>query len=209
MRLAALLAAVLIAAPAVAHDGVRHATSEEAEKHLRESPNTPGFPTGAIGGPYRLTDQRGEARSEADPEGRHQLLFFGYASCQAICSVALPRMAAAVDLLEEEGIAVTPVLITFDPARDTVEALRETAPAIHPRLVGLTGTPEALDAAYAAFQVEKKLVMEHPTDGPVYAHGSFIYLLDPQGSLETVVPPILGPERIAEIVTGYVRPATN
>ena len=209
MRLAALLAAILVAAPAVAHDGVKHASPEEAAKHLQDSPNTPGFPTQAIGGPYRLTDQRGTPRSEADPQGNHQLLFFGYASCQAICSVALPRMAAAVDLLADDGIAVTPVLITVDPARDTVEALSESAPAIHPRLVGLTGTPEALDAAYAAFQVEKKLVMEHPTDGPVYAHGSFIYLLDAQGSLETVVPPILGPERIAEIVAGYARPATN
>ncbi len=209
MRFAVALAALLAASTALAHDGVEHATPEEAAQHLKDSPNTPGFPTEAIGGPYSLTDQRGDLRTEADPEGNHQLLFFAYASCQAICSVALPTMAAAVDILADEGIQVTPVLITVDPARDTVDALRESAPKVHPRLVGLTGTTDALDEAYAAFQVEKKLVMEHPTDGPIYAHGSFIYLLNAQGGLETVVPPILAPDRIAEIVNGYVQSATN
>lgn len=209
MRRGAILAAFLMAAPALAHDGVVHESREEAAAHLKESANTPGFPVDSIGGSFRLTDQHGEPRTEADPEGRHQLFFFGYASCKAICSVALPAMAAAVDQLEGDGIAVTPVLITVDPERDTVRALSKAVPEIHPRLVGLTGSETALGEAYAAFKMEKKLVMEHPTEGPIYAHGSFIYLLEPSGAVETVIPPILAPERIAEIVTGYVRTATH
>ncbi len=210
MRRAALVA-VAVAAFSVlghAHDGVVHETPEEALKHLQESPNTPGFPTD-IGGSYRLVDQFGQKRTEVDPTGRHQLIFFGYASCKAICSVALPAMADAVDLLAADGIAVTPVLITVDRERDTVRALKEAAPAIHPGLIGLTGSKRALAKAYRAFQVEKKLVYEHPTEGPVYAHGSFVYLMGPDGSFKTVLPPILGPERMAEIVTSYVRTATN
>lgn len=200
--------AALLATAAGGHDGVVHETPDEALQHLRDSPNTPGFPTN-VGGPYRLIDHHGKRRTEIDPDGRHQLVFFGYASCKAICSVALPAMVSTVDQLAAEGIDVTPVLITVDRKRDTVAALRKAAPDIHPRLVGLTGSRRALAKAYDAFQVESKLVYDHPTEGPIYAHGSFVYLMGPDGAFKTVMPPILGPERMAEIVTSYVSPASN
>ena len=122
----------------------------------------------------------------------------------AICDVALPRMAEAVNLLDAKEVTVTPVLITVDPERDTIETLRERASEIHPRLVGLTGSDQALKEAYTAFQIEKSLVYEHPDEGAIYAHGSFIYLLDPQGQFKTLFPPILGAERIAELTADYV-----
>ena len=71
-------------------------------------------------------------------------------------------------------------------------------------MVGLTGRLEALEQAYKAFQVERKIVFEHPEYGAVYAHGSFIFLLAPDGSFKTLLPPILGAERIAELVQEYV-----
>ena len=210
-RLGGLLAGAalaLLAGGAGAHDGVVHQTPADAQAHLKASPNTPGFPTD-IGGPFRLIDQFGRKRTEVDPDGHYQLIFFGYASCKAICSVALPSMADAVDLLEKDGIVVTPVLITVDPERDTIRAMRKAAPAIHPRMVGLTGSERALRKAYTAFRMEKKLVMDHPTEGPIYAHGSFVYLMAPDGSFRTVLPPILAPERMADVVEGYVRTVTN
>jgi len=100
IRFAAFL--TLLAAPAVA-----------------ESP----FPL-AIGGPYDLTNQYGQPHSQVDPDGRAQLLFFGYANCQQICSAALPMMADIADLVAEAGHDVTPVMITVDPARDTVEDIK-------------------------------------------------------------------------------------
>ncbi|NJM34362.1 MAG: SCO family protein [Rhodomicrobium sp.] len=210
MRLASLaltaLIAIAAAGVAFAHDGVEHATKEEAAGHAAEMAaaalDTPGFPNVA-GGDFRLTDQFGRERSSRDPAGRYQLIFFGYASCKAICSVALPRMAEAVDLLAAKGVSVTPLLITVDPERDTVETMREAAPAIHPRLIGLTGSQDDLAAAYKAFSVEKKLVYVHPEEGPVYAHGTFIYLTGPDGAFKTLMPPVLGAERIADIVQKY------
>ncbi|MEP3274790.1 MAG: SCO family protein [Stappiaceae bacterium] len=202
--MAILLAALLTGANSVAaHDGVEHATQEEALKHQLEGPNTLGFPD-IKGGDYSLTDHNGLLRSSRDPEGQYQLLFFGYASCKAICSVALPRMAEAVDALKSKDFNVTPVLITVDPERDTVAAMKEAVKHIHPNLVGLTGTEEALAEAYKAFQVEKSLVYEHPTEGPIYAHGSFIYLLGPDGEFKTLFPPVLGSDRIAEVAVEYI-----
>lgn len=187
-----------------AHDGVVHKNLDEALRHLEEtSPNTPGFPE-IKGGDYQLTDQFGNERTSKSPDGKYQLLFFGYANCKAICSVALPRMTAAVDVLANENISVTPILITVDPERDTAENMKKPLADYHPDLIGLTGSNVALQAAYDAFQVTRSLVYEHPEEGPIYAHGSFIYLLDPEGRFVTLLPPILGPERIAEVTRSYI-----
>lgn len=166
--------------------------------------NTPGFPA-IKNGDFRLVDQHGNERTSASPNGEYQLLFFGYAKCKAICSVALPTMAEATDLLAAMGHLVTPVLITVDPKRDTVAALRDAVPDMHRKMVGLTGQEEALSKAYDAFQVTKTFVFEHPDEGAVYTHGSNIFLLSPDGEFRTLLPPITSPVRIAEIVAGYIR----
>jgi protein SCO1/2 len=157
-----------------------------------------------VGGPFELTDQHGDTRTDESYRGKPALLFFGYAQCQSICSVALPRMAEAVDLLDEAGTEVQPILITVDPARDTPEALAAAAPDMHPRLSALTGTDAALAAARKSYRVESKRIGED-VDGPIYAHGSFIYLLGPDGEVLSLMPPVLAPERMAEITLGYLK----
>lgn len=200
-----LTASVLaLGTSAFSHDGVVHKDLTEALKHQEEtSPNTAGFPE-IKGGDFSLLDQFGRERTSTSPDGQYQLLFFGYANCKAICSVALPSMSAAIDILDNKEVAVTPLLVTVDPERDTVDNMVEPLKALHPRMIGLTGSEMALQEAYDAFQVQKSLVYEHPEEGPIYAHGSFIYLLGPDGDFKTLMPPILGPERIAELTLEYI-----
>lgn len=162
-----------------------------------------------IGGDYVLTDQFGQTRSQADPEGHAQLLFFGYANCQNICSAALPDMADVVDRMAEEGITVTPVMITVAPDQDRVETMAEPLAQIHPDFIGLTGDASALETAYAAFSVEIKPLFQDPEYGWIYSHGSFIHLLDGQGEILTLLPPVLGPEESARIVKSYLLPGNG
>ncbi|MEP1207609.1 MAG: SCO family protein [Rhizobiaceae bacterium] len=177
-------------------------------KFAVDSSNTPGFPQ-IKGGDFELVDHHGNRRTSVSPDGTFQLLFFGYSNCKAICSQALPTLAEAVDLLEGMNAAVTPVLITVDPERDTVEVLNNSVSDIHPKLVGLTGPEAKLDAAYKAFNLEKKFLFEHVDEGAVYSHGSFIYLLGPDGSFKTLFAPIISPVRIAEISAGYIAQQVN
>ncbi len=111
-----------------------------------------------VGGPFRLTDHNGREVGDEDFRGSYLLVFFGYANCDRICPLGLKRMVEAIDLLGEEGARVQPLLITVDPARDTVAALAAYIPKIHPRLIGLTGMPEALTAAAKAYRVETEQV---------------------------------------------------
>ncbi len=208
-------AGLLLFRPAAGHDGVEHKTPEEAAAHAAATqakaaeapplPETPALPFPIeIEASFDLVDQTGARRKETDFAGKPMLIFFGYASCEAICSVALPRLAGALDILGDKAAALQPIMITVDPVNDTPEALAEAMPKFHPRLLGLTGTEAELAAARAAFQVEAKKLHEMIDGTPIYSHGSFIYLLDGDAKVLTVMPPILGEDRIAELILKYI-----
>lgn len=158
--------------------------------------------TSDLGGAFTLTDNRGELRTEVDPDGQHQLLFFGYANCQEICSAVFPTMASIVDMIGSD--ALRPVMVTVDPERDTVDTMSEALHVHHPEFVGLTGTPEQLQMAYDAYSVEFEELFVDPFYGTVFSHGSFIYLLDGEGEVLTLLPPVLGPEMMVQIISGYL-----
>ena len=199
-----LILAALIASPAMAHDGVVHKNQAEADKHAAEAPVPSGLPLPFdLGGDFALTDQTGQTRTQADPDGALQLLFFGYANCPSICSVALPLMGEVTDALGDQGIAATPVMITVDPKRDTVETIGTPLMDHHADFVGLTGTEDDLQNVYDLFNVEKEVVFEDPEHGEIFAHGSHIYLLDGDGTFLTLLPPILSAERLSEIAAAY------
>jgi protein SCO1/2 len=203
-----LLALTLVAGlvpVASAHNGVTHATTEQAAIHEGPAQQSPALPFPVTITPrFDLIDHTGRAVSQADFAGRPMAIFFGYASCEAICTVALPSMAAALDILGPEGDEIAPILITVDPVRDTPEAMAARLPEYHPRLIGLTGSEAALAEARAVFQIDAKQVAETPEGAPIYAHGSFIYLVGRDGVVKSLLPPILSPDRMAELMRKYL-----
>ncbi len=170
---------------------------------LAATPAAPdGFPFN-VGGDFSLMDQHGMTRSQADPDGHFQLLFFGYANCEQICSATLPLMADIVDELEEAA-TLRPVMITVDPKRDTVDRIGPPLEQYHPEFVGLTGPEDDLQVAYDAFSVDREVLFTDPAGGEVFAHGSFIYLLDGAGDVLTLVPPVMDVDQAVRIITPYV-----
>lgn len=161
-----------------------------------------------LGGAFTLTNQFEQRRTQADPDGKPQLLFFGYVSCQEICSAVFPLMAEVIAAVEAEGVEVTPVMITVDPKRDTPASMGKELAAFHPDFIGLTGTDAELKRAYDAYSIEKEEVFFDPETGPVYAHGSFLYLLDRDGNFVTLVPPILSADQAAGIILLHTKDAS-
>lgn len=164
-----------------------------------------------IGGPFTLTDQKGEGRSEADLEGRYALIYFGYTYCPDICPTSLATMTQALDLLAEtapgKAAAVLPVFITVDPARDTVEALASYAEHFHPRLLALTGTEEEVAAAAKAYRIYYQKVEDASASDYLMDHSSVIYLMAPDGSYLTHFTHASSAEDIAEGLAERVDPA--
>ncbi|MEM1351602.1 MAG: SCO family protein [Pseudomonadota bacterium] len=160
-----------------------------------------------VGGPFELTDQNGQTRTEQSSNGQAQLLFFGYSNCLNICSAALPVMAGVVDVLGAEGIKITPVMITVAPEQDRIDTIGAPLEAIHPDFIGLTGSETELQVAYDAFSVEREPLFQDPEYGWIYAHGSFIHLLDADGTVLTLMPPVMSVEQTATIIRGYLKPS--
>ncbi|SIS58229.1 protein SCO1/2 [Phaeovulum vinaykumarii] len=105
-----------------------------------------------IGGPFTLTDETGRKVTDRDVITGPTLLYFGYTFCPDVCPMDNMRNALAVMALEDSGRMVTPVFISVDSGRDTPETLRQFTDVMHPRMIGLTGTPEQVKAASKAYR---------------------------------------------------------
>ena len=75
---------------------------------------------------------------------------------------------------------------------------------VHPRLIGLTGSFDDLNAAAKAYKVSAKLVGWTLQKQPIVEHGSYIYLMGPDGEFLTIFPPIMDPEEMAAAIRGYL-----
>eukprot|EP00271_Cylindrocystis_brebissonii_P008956 TRINITY_DN23512_c0_g1_i1.p1 TRINITY_DN23512_c0_g1~~TRINITY_DN23512_c0_g1_i1.p1 ORF type:complete len:380 (+),score=58.40 TRINITY_DN23512_c0_g1_i1:220-1359(+) len=142
-----------------------------------------GKPVGkaAIGGPFTLLDGDGKETTEQDLKGEWNVVYFGFTNCPDICPDELNKLAAAVDIVERKGgVKIRPVFISIDPERDTVEQVRLYVKEFHPRLVGLTGSPEAVRAAARQYRVYYMKTDEEEDGNYLVDHSIIMYLMDPK-----------------------------
>lgn len=157
-----------------------------------------------LGGPFTLTDQHGRRVTSAEVIDGPVLLYFGYTFCPDVCPVDVSVIAEAVDILAARGIAVKPVFITVDPARDTPEALAYWAEAMHPNMVALTGTPEEIAAVAKAYKAYyKKVEVEGSAADYLMNHTTFTYLVTPEG-VKAVFRRDVAPEKLADAVAAIL-----
>ena len=134
---------------------------------------------GAIGGPFELVDETGQTVTDTQVFAKPALVYFGFASCADVCPLDNARNVEAADLLAKDGLALTPVFISVDPARDTPAALAEYTDNFGDTLIGLTGSPEQVRTAAAAykvfFQIPENAGAEYEVD-----HTTLTYLVLPE-----------------------------
>ena len=51
------------------------------------------------------------------------------------------------------GENIQPLFITVDPLRDTIDQINEYVQEFHPRLIGLTGSPQQIEKICKAYRV--------------------------------------------------------
>lgn len=155
---------------------------------------------GPIGGPFALTGHDGKRRTDADFRGKLTVIYFGYTSCPDICPTDLTSIALALDRLGAAADAVQPLFITLDPERDDPAHLAEYVAAFHPRLIGLTGTPDEIRKVATAYKVwYAKGASAGSTDYAV-DHSAFIYLVGKDGRYLGFLPPSTTPERLSDVI---------
>lgn len=135
---------------------------------------------GSIGGPFTLVDETGKTVTDKDVITGPTLVYFGYTFCPDVCPLDNARNAEAVELLEKMGKIVKPVFISIDPARDTPQAMAEFTDYLHPRMLGLTGTPEQSKAASKAYHTYFKKEEDGDPEYYLVDHSTQTYLMFPE-----------------------------
>jgi len=157
-----------------------------------------------IGGPFQLTDQTGHTVTDQSFRGQFMLLYFGYGFCPDVCPTELANMATALDIMGPKAESVAPVFITVDPERDTPEFLADYVVNFHPRLIGLTGTPENIRAVASAYKVYFAKSRKSAGDDYLMDHTSFVYLMGPDGKFLTMFRGQTDPKKMAETIERYM-----
>ena len=133
---------------------------------------------GEIGGPFTLTDTKGNAVTDTTLLAKPALIYFGYASCPDVCPLDNARNTEAVALLAAHGLDVTPVFITVDPTRDTQAVLADYAENFE-GLLALTGSQAQTDAAAKTYKVYFQMP-EKRDPGYMVDHTTMTYLMLPK-----------------------------
>lgn len=160
------------------------------------------LPTVKIGGPFELMDHTNKLVTQADFMNQYTLIYFGYTYCPDVCPTELTIMTTTLDELADKdpklAEKITPIFITVDPKRDTVDVMAEYVDNFHPRMVGLTGNSSQTALAAKAYRVFYALGdPDEDGDYPV-DHSSFLYFMGPGGAYRTMFKHNSNPLQVAK-----------
>src|SRR5262245_53730418 len=108
-------------------------------------------PTIALESLYALTTPDGGHLTPADLEGQPFAVLFGYTHCPDICPTTLLDWSNVLDGLGPQPQRLKVLFVSFDPERDTPEALRSYMRSFNAGITALTGSPAHIAAAAAQF----------------------------------------------------------
>jgi protein SCO1 len=152
-----------------------------------------------VGGPFTLMAPDGTTVTDQTYRGKWLLVYFGYTFCPNSCPMTLNEIATALEKLGADAAKLIPLFITIDPQRDTREVLERYTQSFDRRIIGLTGSPQQIDAVtrqYGAYSAR------HETGpGPedyVIDHSTYLYLMDPGGRFVRAFEADTSGDRIAD-----------
>ena len=155
----------------------------------------PGQAATGIGGPFALVDGDGKPVTQAAFAGEPTLVFFGYTHCPDVCPTTLDAISQTFKALGPDK-PVKALFITLDPERDTPAVMKDYLSSFDPRIVGLTGTQDAVDRVAHEYRVYAKKV---PTGDGGYSvdHTGVVYLMDGRGDFVEAFNPDLDDPKAA------------
>jgi len=139
------------------------------------------LPTPRDFGEVNLVDHRGQPFTRESLKGHWTLVFFGFTHCPDVCPTTMSFLNQFVATLEgSEAEDTRVVMVSVDPARDTVEQLASYVPFFNPDFVGVTG--EFLDVHRFATGLNTPF-RKVPGEGENYQvdHSSNVVLINPMG----------------------------
>jgi protein SCO1/2 len=189
-HLAACAAGLLMmlggAAPASAHSKLFGAPMAEKDAMIeRTEPKgyrPPDVKT--LGGPFELTDPKGQTVTQDSFPGKWILLTFGFPGCRESCPIALDSLSKALEIMgpEAEALQTLFVDISMDRKPDH-KAMAQFVSNFHESIVGLSGTRAQVSAMVRNYKIRREyghVMVSTRETGPRIDHSTFVFVIDPQ-----------------------------
>ena len=153
---------------------------------------------------FELVDHKGKPFNLSRLKGHWTLVYFGFSHCPDICPTTLADLNRMLGHLNEEVAEKTEVvMVTVDPARDTVDILSQYVPFFNEAFTGVTGEflpirslASNLNVAFNKVALSGKDIQ---TDYTVDHTGNLI-LINPKGHYHGFFRP---PFELAKLKTTY------
>lgn len=162
-----------------------------------------------IGGTFTLTNQDGGRTSDQQFKGKYRIMYFGYSYCPDVCPVDLANIMLGLKQAEKENPAliekIQPIFISVDPGRDTPAVLKQYVSAFHPRLIGLTGSPEEIAAVAKKYLIIYDIRKDEGSSEYLVDHSRQAYLFGPDGEPLALLSFDGTPQQVADEITRWVR----
>jgi protein SCO1/2 len=149
----------------------------------------PARPLGVTGQTFELASTKGGSFTQDSLKGVPSLIFFGYTFCPDVCPTTLAETTAwraALGLTPEQ---LRIIFVTVDPARDTLDTVKDYVEGFDPSIIGLVGNETQTDAIKAAFGVVGEKAEGYAEDDPYYLvdHTALTFLIDADGTFDGTV----------------------
>ncbi len=151
--------------------------------------------------PFKLINHEGQPFTEQSLKGQWQWIFFGFTHCPDICPATLATLKQAMKKLDNAlQVSTNIVLVSVDPARDTVDKMKQYVGFFGQGVTGVTGDFIELLTLTNNLSVPFKKVMLENGDYTV-DHSGYVYLTNPDGQYIAFFKPPLDTKRFAHTYT--------
>jgi protein SCO1/2 len=120
--------------------------------------------------------------------------------------MTLSAVADALDILGTRAADLRPIFITVDPARDTPAIARAYASKFNPRILGLGGSSDEIDAVERRYRVSGTMMDAAPGGTSDYAmsHTAALFLMGPDGRYLAPFSGLQGGSALAQQLAEYL-----
>jgi len=164
-----------------------------------------------VGGSWTLVDHNGRIINSCTLEGKFYLLYFGFTYCPDICPQELAKVVKVIEGIEKAGLGeyMQPFFVTIDPNRDSIGQLRSYLQDFHPKLIGLTGTPEQIDKVAKTFRVYYTIGSQLSSTDYIVDHSAITYVMDHNNNFVKIYTNISDPQIMATEIINYMKEGLN
>ncbi|MFL0803914.1 MAG: SCO family protein [Agarilytica sp.] len=139
---------------------------------------------------FALLDQKGAPFTLDNLKGKWSLIYFGFTHCPDICPTTLAKLAQLEKVLEPEvGEQTQMILVSLDPARDTVDVLSDYMAYFSPEFVGVTGEFMTIMSLTRNVNVAFNKVVLGKDEGYTIDHTGHLVLVNPNGHYHGIFKP--------------------